>query len=320
MPPISSGGVGLIEQLNILEGYDLKALGFRSAASTHLMIEAMRRSFADRARYLGDPDFVPDMPIAKLISKEYAADAPRRRSQPTRASVSSPTSFEWPAESDETTHLSVVDRDRNAVSLTYTLEAGYGSKIVVPGAGFLLNNEMGDFNAGPGLTTADGLIGTEPNLAAPGKRMLSSMTPTILSKDGKLFMVTGSPGGRTIINTVVADGAQRHRLRDERAGGGGRAAPPPPVAARPDRLRAVRPVARHAEDPRGNGPHAAPDRRAGRRRGDRRRSARRHAAGRLRPARRGRRRGRESGRTTSGSAGLAVPEPRALAGPCQCFR
>jgi gamma-glutamyltranspeptidase / glutathione hydrolase len=202
MPPSSSGGVGLIEQLNILEGYDMKALGFRSAASTHLMIEAMRRSFADRAHYLGDSDFVAGMPITRLISKEYAASL-RKTISPTRASKSSPTSFEWPAESDETTHLSVVDRDRNAVSMTYTLEAGYGSKIVVPGAGFLLNNEMGDFNAGPGLTTAEGLIGTEPNLAAPGKRMLSSMTPAILSKDGKLFMVTGSPGGRTIINTVV---------------------------------------------------------------------------------------------------------------------
>ena len=202
MPPISSGGVALIQQLNILEGFDLKAMGFRSAASIHAITEAMRRAYADRARYLGDPDFNPSMPVARLISKEYAAGL-RRSISPERASVSSPTSFEWPAESDETTHLSVVDRERNAVALTYTLEYGYGSRIVVPGAGFLLNNEMGDFNAGPGLTTADGLIGTDPNLAAPGKRMLSSMTPTILARDGKLFMVTGSPGGRTIINTVL---------------------------------------------------------------------------------------------------------------------
>src|SRR4029077_21195011 len=114
-----------------------------------------------------------------------------------------PTTFEWPHESDETTHISVVDGERNAVSMTYTLEAGYGSKIVVPGAGFLLNNEMGDFNAAPELTTAEGLIGTKPNLAEPGKRMLSSMSPTILAKDGVLFMVTGSPGGRTIINTAL---------------------------------------------------------------------------------------------------------------------
>ncbi len=202
MPPISSGGVGLIEQLNILEGYDLKAAGFRSAASVHLMTEAMRRAYADRARYLGDPDFNPQMPVARLVSKEYAAEL-RRTISGARASKSSPASFEWPVESDETTHLSVVDADRNAVSLTYTLEAGYGSGIIAPGTGFLLNNEMGDFNAGPGLTTAEGLIGTDPNLAAPRKRMLSSMTPTIVSKDGALFMVTGSPGGRTIINTVL---------------------------------------------------------------------------------------------------------------------
>jgi gamma-glutamyltranspeptidase/glutathione hydrolase len=202
MPPISSGGTALIQMLNVLEGYDLAADGWGSAQNTHLMIEAMRRAYADRARHLGDPAFNPSMPIAKLISKEYAATL-RATIRPDRASVSSPTSFEWPAESGETTHLSVVDADRNAVSLTYTLEAGYGSKIVVPGAGFLLNNEMGDFNAGPGLTDATGLIGTEPNLAAPGKRMLSSMTPTIVIRNGQLVMVTGSPGGRTIIATVL---------------------------------------------------------------------------------------------------------------------
>ena len=202
MPPISSGGTALIEMLNILEGYDLAANGWGSAQNLHLMIEAMRRAYADRARHLGDPAFNPEMPIARLISKEYA-NALRATILPDRASVSSPASFEWSPESNETTHLSVVDASRNAVSLTYTLEAGYGSKIVVPGAGFLLNNEMGDFNAGPGITDATGLIGTTPNLAAPGKRMLSSMTPTIVSKDGRVFMVTGSPGGRTIIATVL---------------------------------------------------------------------------------------------------------------------
>jgi gamma-glutamyltranspeptidase/glutathione hydrolase len=201
-PPVTSGGTALIEMLNILEGYDLKASGFGSPATVHLIIEAMRRAYADRAQYLGDPEFVPGMPLDRLTSKAYAADL-RKSIRPDRASVSTPTSFTWPTESDETTHLSVVDDQRNAVSLTYTLEAGYGSKIVVPGGGFLLNNEMGDFNAGPGLTTAEGLIGTDPNLAAPRKRMLSSMTPTILTKDGQLFMVTGSPGGRTIINTVL---------------------------------------------------------------------------------------------------------------------
>ncbi len=162
----------------------------------------MRRAYADRARYLGDTDFVPQVPIERLVAKDYA-EALRKTIDPDHASKSSPTTFAWPAESDQTTHLSIVDEVRNAVALTYTLEAGYGSKIVVPGAGFLLNNEMGDFNAGPGLTTADGLIGTDPNLAQPGKRMLSSMSPTIVAKDGRLAMVTGSPGSRTIINTVL---------------------------------------------------------------------------------------------------------------------
>lgn len=202
MPPPSSGGTVLVQMLNVLEGYDLTSLGFRSAQTVHLIAEAMRRGYADRALHLGDPDFNADMPIARLTSKSYAAEQ-RMSIDTDRASVSSPTSFTWPAESSETTHFSVVDRDRNAVSLTYTLEFGYGSGIVVPGAGFLLNNEMGDFNAGPDTTTAEGLIGTEPNLTAPAKRMLSSMTPTIVAKGDQLFMVTGSPGGRTIINTVL---------------------------------------------------------------------------------------------------------------------
>ena len=166
------------------------------------MIESMRRAYADRAHFLGDPDFVKDMPLAKLDSKEYAAEL-RKTISLTKASKSAPTSFEWGAESNETTHVSVVDGDKNAASMTYTLEGGFGSKIVVTGGGFLLNNEMGDFNANPGLTTPEGLIGTPPNVAMPGKRMLSSMSPTILTKDGKLFMVTGSPGGRTIPNTVL---------------------------------------------------------------------------------------------------------------------
>src|SRR5262245_13419806 len=202
MPPISSGGVAIIQMLNILEGYDLAKMGMGSADTIHVMAEAMRRAYADRARYLGDPDFNKDMPIVRLTSKDYATEL-RKTIDPAKASKSSPATFEWTHESDETTHLSVVDGDRNAVAMTYTLEAGYGVKIVDPGAGFLLNNEMGDFNAGPELTNSDGLIGTKPNLAEPGKRMLSSMTPTILAKDGKLFMVTGSPGGRTIINTVL---------------------------------------------------------------------------------------------------------------------
>ena len=202
MPPPSSGGTALVEMLNVLEGFDLKASGFGSADSVHLIAESMRRAYADRAAYLGDADFNPPLPNDRLTSKAYATTL-RSTISRSRASKSSPTSFTWPTESNETTHLSIVDEERNAVAMTFTLEAGYGSKIVVSGAGFLLNNEMGDFNAGPGLTTVDGLIGTPPNMAAPGKRMLSSMTPTILAKDGNLAMVTGTPGSRTIINTVL---------------------------------------------------------------------------------------------------------------------
>jgi gamma-glutamyltranspeptidase / glutathione hydrolase len=167
IPPPSSGGTALLQMLNTLEGYDLRAKGFGSAATVHLLAEASRRAYADRARYLGDPDFVNGIPVDRLISKDYAA-ALRRTIREDHASPSAPDRFDWAAEGPQTTHLCVVDRDRNAVSLTYTLEYGYGSKIVVPGAGFLLNNEMGDFNSGPGLTTAEGLIGTEPNLALRG--------------------------------------------------------------------------------------------------------------------------------------------------------
>ena len=231
MPPPSSGGVALVEMLNILEGYDLGAMGHNSPQYVHYVAEAMRRAFLDRARYLGDPDFTT-APLDRLTSKAYAAEL-RKTILPDRASPSAPTQIAQAHESPQTTHFSVVDANGNAVSVTYTLEQGYGVDVVVPGAGFLLNNEMGDFNDKPGLTDSTGLIGTEPNLARPGKRMLSSMTPTIVAKDGKLFMVVGSPGGRTIINTVlqvilnVTDFGMNARRR------GGRAALPPPVAARP---------------------------------------------------------------------------------------
>lgn len=201
MPPPSSGGIALVEMLNILEGYDLRTMGLRSAAEAHRLVETMRRTFADRARHLGDPDFV-DVPLRRLTSKQYAADV-RRTIHPRRASRSSPETFRWPKVGEETTHVSVIDQQRLAVSLTTTLEQSYGSRIVVPGAGFLLNNEMGDFNPQAGLTTRGGLIGTPPNLVAPGKRMLSSMTPTILAKDDKPLLAIGTPGGRTIISTVL---------------------------------------------------------------------------------------------------------------------
>ena len=201
MPPPSSGGIALVEMLNILEGYDLASMGHNSAEYVHHLAEAMRRAFRDRARYVGDVDFT-DVPLHRLTSKDHAAML-RREIDGEMASVSEPSDVADVHESLETTHYSVVDRDGMAVSVTYTLEAGYGSAITVPGAGFLLNNEMGDFNAGPGLTDERGLIGTEPNLARPEQRMLSSMTPSILARDGELVAVVGSPGGRTIINTVL---------------------------------------------------------------------------------------------------------------------
>jgi gamma-glutamyltranspeptidase / glutathione hydrolase len=201
MPPPSSGGIAMVQMLNILEGYDLAALGHNSPEYIHLLAEAMRRAYRDRATHVGDPDFV-DVPVERLTSKEYAAEL-RRTIDLASAGRSDPSDLPQGEESLETTHYSVVDANGMAVSVTYTLEAGYGSKITVPGAGFLLNNEMGDFNAKPGLTTENGLIGTRPNLARPEKRMLSSMTPSIVARDGELVAVVGSPGGRTIINTVM---------------------------------------------------------------------------------------------------------------------
>jgi len=202
MCPPSSGGAAIIEMLNILEGFDLKSYGHNSATYLHLLAEAMRRAFADRARHLGDPDFNPEIPIAKLTSKAYA-DELRRAISLNRASPSDPVKFNDGPEGSETTHYSVVDAEGNVVVVTYTLEYGYGSRIVADGLGFLLNNEMGDFNPQPGRTDSTGKIGTPPNLVAPGKRMLSSMTPTIVAQNGKPLLLIGSPGGRTIINTVL---------------------------------------------------------------------------------------------------------------------
>jgi gamma-glutamyltranspeptidase / glutathione hydrolase len=207
MPPPSSGGVAMVEMLNVLSHFDLQQQGRWSPETLHLMIEAMRRAYVDRARYLGDPDFVK-MPLARLTSRQYAATLAshidrRKASSSLELGKDIVTPAGVATESDETTQFSIADKDGNAVSNTFTLEGGYGSHVVVRGAGFLLNNEMGDFNKKPGETNAQGDIGTSANLIAPGKRMLSSMSPTIVTKAGKLFMVTGSPGGRTIINTVT---------------------------------------------------------------------------------------------------------------------
>jgi gamma-glutamyltranspeptidase/glutathione hydrolase len=203
MPPPSSGGIALVEMLNILEGYDLKSMGYHSADYVHILKEAMKRAFADRAEHLGDPDFNPEIPMSKLISKEYASRL-RESIKMDLASVSDSSRFGQLYESgSNTTHLSVVDKDGAAVSLTYTLEQSYGSQVVAGGLGFFLNDEMGDFNPVPGITDRNGQIGTKANLIQPGKRMLSSMTPTILTKNNKPVIVIGSPGGRTIINTVL---------------------------------------------------------------------------------------------------------------------
>lgn len=205
MPPPSSGGVALVSMLNMLEALEVQKLPRQSAEAIHLVTEARRRAFLDRARFLGDPDFV-EVPVARLISKPHAKELITTidKSKASSSVELGKDIVTLPGEeSDETTHFSVADRSGMAVALTYTLEGGYGSHLVIPGTGFLLNNEMGDFNKKPGTTNLTGDIGTPANLIAPGKRMLSSMTPVIVSRGGRLVLVTGSPGGRTIINTSL---------------------------------------------------------------------------------------------------------------------
>ncbi|MGO8913680.1 MAG: gamma-glutamyltransferase [Bradyrhizobium sp.] len=202
MPQPSSGGMVLVETLNILEGFPMQDLKQGSAPSLHVMIEAMKRAYADRARYLGDPAFV-SAPVATLISKDYAAKQ--------RASIDLERATPWtdalsavpPREGSNTTHFSVVDSLGNAVSNTYTLNFSYGVGMVAEGTGVLLNNELDDFTAAPGASNAYGLVGFEANLPGPGKRPLSSMSPTVVLKDGKPVLVTGSPGGSRIISTVL---------------------------------------------------------------------------------------------------------------------
>ena len=203
MPLPSSGGTVLIESLNILEGFPMGDMRQGSVKSLHLLIEAMKRAYADRARYLGDPAFV-NAPIATLIAKDYAAKQ-RSTIDAARATPSSDimTAVPTPHEGHNTTHFSVVDADGNAVSNTYTLNFPYGVGLVADGTGVLLNNELDDFTAAPGASNAFGLVGFEANLPGPGKRPLSSMTPTIVLKDGKPVLVTGSPGGSRIISTVL---------------------------------------------------------------------------------------------------------------------
>ena len=203
MSPPSSGGVHIVQMLNILSGFDLQADGHNSADYLHKLIEAMRRAYADRSKYLGDPDFV-DVPVSALTAQSYADDL-RETILPDTASKSSDISpgAKLPYESVNTTHYSVIDKKGNAVSVTYTLNFSYGSGYSVDGAGFLLNNEMDDFSSKPGSPNGYGLIGGEANKIEPRKRPLSSMTPMIVTKEGQVVLATGSPGGSTIITSVL---------------------------------------------------------------------------------------------------------------------
>ncbi|HEY5747174.1 MAG TPA: gamma-glutamyltransferase [Chryseolinea sp.] len=202
MPPPSSGGVALLQLLKSVEPYPINDWGHNTAKTIHLMTEAERRAYADRSVYLGDPDFY-NVPVARLTDKLYI-DQRMRDYDPEHATPSGKIKEGMIAtvESEQTTHLSIVDAQGNAVSVTTTLNDSYGSKVVVSGAGFLLNDEMDDFSIKPGVPNMYGAIGGEANKIEPGKRMLSSMTPTIVEKDGKLFMVVGTPGGTTIITSV----------------------------------------------------------------------------------------------------------------------
>ncbi|MFN2431884.1 MAG: gamma-glutamyltransferase [Gemmatimonadota bacterium] len=226
MPPASSGGVILAEILNVLEPFDVKALGFHSARGVHVLAEAMRRAYADRNRFLGDPAFV-EMPLATLLSKDYAgelaASIDTTAATPS-AEVLAGALFGTPHESLQTTHYSIVDSAGYAVATTTTLNGGFGSGVVVEGAGFFLNNEMDDFTVKPGVPNAYGLVQGEANAIEPGKRMLSAMTPTLVTKDGALFLVVGTPGGSTIITTVaqVVSNVIDHGMPLERAVAAGR--------------------------------------------------------------------------------------------------
>ncbi|MEL7159770.1 MAG: gamma-glutamyltransferase [Bacteroidota bacterium] len=203
MPPSSSGGVALAQMVEMLEPYPLDKYGFQSTRSVHLTVEAMRRAYADRAEYLGDTDFYP-VPVYSLLDDTYLAGrmADFRPDSAGKSDVID-AGLDEMKESFETTHISIVDSLGNAVSITTTLNGNFGSKVMVDGAGFFLNNEMDDFSAKPGVPNMFGLVGKEANAIQPGKRMLSSMTPTLVEQDGELFLVLGAPGGSTIITAVL---------------------------------------------------------------------------------------------------------------------
>jgi gamma-glutamyltranspeptidase/glutathione hydrolase len=198
-PPPSSGGTTVCEILNILEGYDIGASGFRSARSVRLMVEAMRRGYRDRNAFLGDPQFVAN-PLERLLSKDYAASL---RAEIARGDAAKAGAEGMPHEKLETTHYSVADAEGNAVAVTYTINGYFGAGVVAPGTGFFLNNEMDDFTVKAGAANLYGLVQGEPNAIAPGKRPLSSMAPTLVERDGRVVLVLGSPGGSRIITTVL---------------------------------------------------------------------------------------------------------------------
>jgi gamma-glutamyltranspeptidase/glutathione hydrolase len=202
MPPPSSGGIALIQLLEMVESYPLGSLGWQSGEAVHLMIEAERRVYADRAKHMGDMDYYP-VPISQLLDSTYLAqrmvDFDPNKATSSDAIQAGEIDY---LESEETTHFSIVDAEGNAIAVTTTLNGSFGNCVVVGGAGFLLNNEMDDFSLKPGVPNSYGLVGASANAIAPGKRMLSSMSPTIIEKDGKLFMVVGTPGGSKIITTV----------------------------------------------------------------------------------------------------------------------
>jgi gamma-glutamyltranspeptidase/glutathione hydrolase len=198
-PPPSSGGTAICEILNILEGYDLRALGFRSAPSLHLLVEAMRHAYRDRNTHLGDPAFVQN-PLERLLSEDYAAEI---RAEIDSGNSTPAAALQSPKEKTETTHYSVVDAEDNAVAVTYTINGSFGAAAIAPGTGFFLNNEMDDFTVKPGTPNLYGLVQGEANAIAPGKRPLSSMAPTLVEKDGRVFLVLGSPGGSRIITAVL---------------------------------------------------------------------------------------------------------------------
>ncbi|NQY54231.1 MAG: gamma-glutamyltransferase [Campylobacteraceae bacterium] len=202
MSPPSSGGAHVVQILNIMENYDISSLGHNSADTIHIMAESMRRAYVDRAEYLGDSDFVK-VPLKGLTSKAYAKELSKNITNQRTPSKDLKAGNAPGYESNETTHFSIADKFGNVVSNTYTINFSYGSGIIVNKAGFLLNNEMDDFSAKPGVANAYGLIGGESNKIEPNKRMLSSMSPTIVKKDGKNFLVTGSPGGSRIITTTL---------------------------------------------------------------------------------------------------------------------